>query len=201
MLSGKKRKNLAELCRECSRSNRPAFNAARLGHTNCLTTAYRQLGIFNDTDEDGATPIHYAARNGQLEALEWLVTRSNVPPNALTANNSTAAHDAAAMGHVRCLQYLLANTPCSARDVTSEGATALHIACRFGRLEVVQWLMEYSQSSPSEKGANRVTPVHLCAAKSKYYRHRGRGGREGVGLVPVLLSKRFILHCISKPCI
>jgi len=169
-----KRKRL-DICRDCKRSNRPAISAARLGHANCLTTAYRDLGVFNARDDFGATPIHFASRNGHLECLQWLVTRSGVSPNAVSRNGATAAHDAAAMGHLSCLKYLLENTPCSPSETTLEGATVLHMACRFGRLEVVKWLMNYTGASPGEKGANDVTPVHLCAAKSK-----GRG--KGVGL-------------------
>ena len=166
-MPGKKKTRKLDICRDCKRAAKPALRAAKFGHSNCLTTAYRELGVFNQRDDFGATPIHYAARHGRRECLVWLVTRSGVSPNAVSQNGTTAAHDASAMGHLDCLQYLLKNTRCSPQDTTEEGATVLHMACRFGRLEVVQWLMEYSGSSPSEKGANGVTPVHLCAAKSK----------------------------------
>ena len=166
MPKARKKKN-ANICGDCKVAPKPAITAAKLGHTQCLTTAYRELGVFNERDDYGATPIHFAARFGKLECLVWLVSRSGVSPNAVSRNGATAAHDAAAMGHLECLQYLIKNTRCSIEDATSEGATVLHMACRFGRLDVVKWLMEYSGSSPSEKGANNVTPVHLCAAKSK----------------------------------
>lgn len=184
-MPGAKRKRL-DICSECKHATKPAINAAKLGHAQCLTTAYRDLGAFNERDDFGATPIHFAARFGKLECLTWLVTRSGVSPNAVSRNGSTAAHDAAAMGHLDCLQYLLKNTKCSRQDTTSEGATVLHMACRFGRLDVVKWLMEFSNSSPSEKGANNVTPVHLCAAKSKLQ-------EKGVGLV-VVISRGRVYH-------
>lgn len=176
------KKKKLDICRECRKSARPAINAAKLGHANCLTTAYRELGVFNERDNFGATPIHFAARNGRLDCLVWLVTRSGVSPNAVSRNGATAAHDAAAMGHLDCLQYLLKRTKCSANDTTSEGATVLHMACRFGRLAIVEWLMEYSGSSPSEKGANDVTPVHLCAAKGKSVKGGGADMEQRVML-------------------
>ncbi len=172
-MPGAKRKRL-EICSECKQSTKPAINAAKLGHAQCLTTAYRDLGAFNERDDYGATPIHFAARFGKLECLEWLVTRSGVSPNAVSRNGATAAHDAAAMGHVGCLQYLLKSTKCSVHDTTSEGATVLHMACRFGRLDVVKWLMEFTDCTSGEKGANNVTPVHLCAAKGRLHK-RGEG--------------------------
>lgn len=164
MLSSRKK---LSICRECKKANTPAIRAAKLGHRECLVTAYRDLGVFNERDDLGATPIHFAARNGQQECLEWLVTRSGVSPNAVTVNGNTAAHDAAATGHVTCLKYLIESTKCSLSDTNSEGATALHVACRFGQTEVVQWLVVTAGCSLGDKGANDVTAVHLCAAKSK----------------------------------
>ena len=166
-MPGAKRKRL-DICSECKHAAKPAINAAKLGHAQCLTTAYRDLGAFNERDDFGATPIHFAARFGRLECLQWLVTRSGVSPNAVSRNGATAAHDAAAMGHRDCLEYLLENTKCSVQDATSEGATVLHMACRFGRMDVVRWLMDSSKSTPGERGVNDVTPVHLCAAKSEF---------------------------------
>ena len=160
-------KKKANICGDCKKARKPAIRAARLGHTDCLSVAYQELHVLNERDEHGATPIHYAARNGKLECLIWLVTKSGVSPNAAAENGATAAHDAAAAGHLDCVEYLLTNTHCSAKDVTKEGATVLHVACRFGRWKVAKWLVEHCGLTPSEKGANGVTPVHLCAAASK----------------------------------
>jgi ankyrin repeat protein len=161
------RKKRLDICGDCKRAASPAIQAASLGHTNCLVTAYRELGVFNERDDYGATPIHFAARNGKLDCLEWLVTRSGVSPTAVTVNGNTAAHEASATGHINCLQYLLQNTKCSLTDTTSEGASVLHIASRFGQTEVVKWLVENMGCLPGDKGANNVTPVHLSAAKSE----------------------------------
>ena len=165
MQASKKKK--IKICTDCKRAAMPAINAAKLGHTDCLITAYRELGVFNERDDYGATPIHFAARNGKLECLEWLVARSGISPNVVNTNGNTAAHDAAAAGHVNCLKYLLESTKCDVSDTNSEGATVMHMASRFGQTEVVKWLVESAGCLPNEKGANDVTPVHLCAAKSK----------------------------------
>jgi ankyrin repeat protein len=155
------------LCVLCGESRTPALSAAMVGHVDCLQEAYKSFSVLNERDRFGATPIHYAARHGQLECLMWLVENSNVSPNAAARNGSTPAHDAAATGNVECLRYLLDNTKCSTLERTIEGATVLHMACRFGRVHAVRWLIDNAGASPSDKGANDVTPVHLCAAKSK----------------------------------
>lgn len=165
----RKKKASTGICHHCNKSKRPAINAARLGHENCLITAYRTLGGLNETDDYGATPIHYAARSGKLDCLKWLVQNSGISSNAVAKNGSTAAHDAAAMGHLECLKYLIESTQCSVLDTTSEGATVLHIACRFGQKTITNWLLESTAAVSSEKGANGVTPVHICAAKSTFH--------------------------------
>lgn len=157
-----------DICSECKSASRSAIQAAKRGHTRCLTTAFNQLGASSQRDEYGATPIHYAARFGKLECLKWLIKNTKVTPNAKSMNGDTAAHDAAAMGNLDCLEYLLKNTKCSVDDTTVDGATVLHFACTFGRLAVVKWLMTYAGSTPSDKGNDGITPVHLCAARSKF---------------------------------
>lgn len=82
MVLRKKKKQLS-LCSECGKSNTPAIDASRYGHEDCLVTAYHELGVFNERDNFGATPVHYAARFGQLACLKWLVTNSGISANAL----------------------------------------------------------------------------------------------------------------------
>jgi len=161
------RKKRLDICTKCEKAVHPAITAVKAGHINCLATAYKDLGVINERDDYGATPIHYAARYGKLKCLEWLVNRSGVSPNAASSSGSTAAHDAASKGHLDCLRYLILNTNCVASDRTYEGATVFHIACRFGRASCVKFLLEEAECTPSDKGTSNVTPVHICAAHSK----------------------------------
>ena len=87
MVVGKKKQKL-EICTECNKSVHPGIEAARSGHEQCLITAYRELGVFNERDNFGATPIHYAARYGHLACLKWLVENSGVSSNAVSVVSS-----------------------------------------------------------------------------------------------------------------
>ena len=78
------RKKKVDLCTECSSSTTPGIQAARLGHEKCLILAYRELGVFNERDNFGATPIHYAARYGHITCLKWLVDNSGISTNAMS---------------------------------------------------------------------------------------------------------------------
>ena len=153
------------LCEVCSESTRPALVAARDGHLNCLIFACDSLGLANERDGYSATPLHFSARHGHLECVEWIVRHNVISPTSVTRGGTTPAHDAAATGQIECLKYLLSNSKCSLSDRTVEGSTMLHMACRFGRLPMVKWLVGENKVSPNETGVNNVTPIHICAAK------------------------------------
>ena len=153
------------LCDACSESTRPALVAARDGHLDCLVFACDSLGLANELDGYSATPLHFSARHGHYDCVEWIVRHNVISPTSVTRGGTTPAHDAAATGQIECLKFLLSNSKCSLNDRTVEGSTMLHMACRFGRLPMIKWLVGENGVSPNETGVNSVTPVHICAAK------------------------------------
>ena len=64
----KKRKQVV-LCDLCKKTKHPAISAAKLGHESCLITAYRDLGVFNERDDYGATPT--IMQRGTTERNAW----------------------------------------------------------------------------------------------------------------------------------
>ncbi|KAI6659328.1 Espin-like [Oopsacas minuta] len=158
-------KSAKGLCDTCSESTRPALVAARDGHLNCLVFACDSLGLANELDGYSATPLHFSARHGHLDCVEWIVRHNVISPTSVTRGGTTPAHDAAATGQIDCLKFLLSNSKCSLNDRTIEGSTMLHMACRFGRLPMVKWLVGENGVSPNETGVNDVTPIHISAAK------------------------------------
>lgn len=90
-----------------------AIQAAREGAVEALR-ALHVSGYLSPTitDAQGASPVHHAARCGQLDCLEFLVNEGCFPCHTRTKNGATAAHDAAATGHVRELQWLLRQKKC-----------------------------------------------------------------------------------------
>lgn len=73
-------------------------------------------------DDQGATPVHHAARGGRMECLGFLVREAKFKGNARARNGATAAHDAAATGHVQELQWLLEHGECRV-EVSSREAS------------------------------------------------------------------------------
>ena len=90
-------------------------------------------------DEDGNSPLHYAAQGGHIKVVEILLAAK---ADVLVQNNngSTALHHAADRGHDKVVEILLAaKADVDARD--SDGRTALYRAAWGGNDKVVKLLL------------------------------------------------------------
>ncbi|KAK3560782.1 hypothetical protein QTP86_019475 [Hemibagrus guttatus] len=140
-----------------------AIQMAREGDLEALRVLQASGGLTPGiADEQGATPVHHAARGGRMECLCFLVSEANFKGNARARNRATAAHDAAATGHVQELQWLLGYGDCGLEDQDGEGATAVHLAARFGRAEALQWLLTAGGSTELQTHCGAL-PVHYAA--------------------------------------
>jgi hypothetical protein len=86
------------------------------------------LGIVNEKDSEGSTPLHRAVRNMHKEMIEFLLDMG-ADPDAVEADGVTPLHVAASLGNVDCI-YLLAGVNKANVNVMTEthGKTPLDIA-------------------------------------------------------------------------
>ncbi|XP_043926690.1 espin-like protein [Protopterus annectens] len=115
-------------------------------------------------DEQGATPVHHAARTGKFDCLQFLVLEAKLPGNQRAKNGASPAHDAAATGNLAELKFLIESGGCSLQDRDASGATVLHLAVRFGRLETIQWLLQ-AGCDPTLVTESGAISAHYAAAK------------------------------------
>mmetsp|Transcript_26869 Transcript_26869/g.52616 ORF Transcript_26869/g.52616 Transcript_26869/m.52616 type:complete len:234 (-) Transcript_26869:131-832(-) len=101
--------------------------AAKSGKNQLLTHSVAMPGVkLEDTDCLGSTPLHYAARFGQKEAVAILI-QAGASIEARDAEGSMPLHAAASAGHLETLSLLLdARSDISAVD--DKGNSALHLA-------------------------------------------------------------------------
>lgn len=137
----------------------------------------------------GLSPIHIAAREGDIEALEAMLAEEGVEPDVADAEGVTPLLRAVRNGHLRVARLLLeAGARPGARSKT--GYTPLHLAAREGDVELVSMLMQYGARAdvPTEEGR---LPVHLAAARGhgdalsmllRDWEAYGGGGAEAKGL-------------------
>ncbi|XP_060787516.1 espin isoform X3 [Neoarius graeffei] len=140
--------------------------AARQGEIETLKVQFEAKVLSSEVkDSLGATPVHYAARAGKLQCLQFLVGEAGLLANSLAHNGASPAHDAAATGNLACLQWLLTQAGCRASNKDNSGATVLHLASRFSHHEVTDWLLKSGEGDPSVAMDTGAVPVHYAAAK------------------------------------
>ena len=111
--------------------------------------------------EDGATPLHVAARAGEPEVVIALLA-NGADPNVQDNTGSTPLHVAAQAGEPEVMNTLLtSNADTQAEDET--GSTPLHIAARAGEPEVVLTLLAGDANTQAEDETGS-TPLHVAAA-------------------------------------
>jgi ankyrin repeat protein len=120
-----------------------------------------------------ATPLHEAARNGDIASLKEMLVQGK-DPDLAGEEGRTPLHYAALHGHESAIDMLLSNgATISFGDM--RGQTALHLAADRGHVDVVQYLLRGGKNAllASIFGAKKIsvddqdcglqTPLHLAA--------------------------------------
>ena len=114
--------------------------------------------IVNLFDNKGETVLHKAAKNGNLEVVNLLLTlaKERIDLNRQNANGTTPLFIAAQKGHTEVVKLLIENGADVNAAITAEGRykglTPLQIANKNGRTEVVKLL---KQAEEAKKKGNQ----------------------------------------------
>jgi len=112
-------------------------------------------------DEDGWTPLHFAARFNHSLIISLLVNKgANV--NVQDVDGWTPLHNSCRNGRNKCVAVLLANDA-NILLPTKVGETPLHISCRKGKVKVTGTLLEHV-------GGNEPLLIALLSQRDKYNR-------------------------------
>ncbi|KAJ6260516.1 Bifunctional solanapyrone synthase [Drechslerella dactyloides] len=126
-------------------------------------------------DLDGATPLHWAARLGNISLLRRYL-RSSRRQRLETAwpridgttdrSQGTPLHWAAIEGQVEAMEILL-DAGADAEAVNTWYRTPLHLASRFGHLQAVRLLVEQGANLEARRDTNE-TPLHFAVEEGRY---------------------------------
>ncbi len=115
-------------------------------------------------DQDGCTPLHYAAYFGHLDAARYLLSIGADPAaRSMDPLRNQPVHAAATSGHAAIVALLLA----SGADPNAEQSghwTPLHGAAEQGHLEVVRALLA-AGARPDAASVSGATPRSLAHGK------------------------------------
>ncbi|KAL8402586.1 hypothetical protein RB596_009090 [Gaeumannomyces avenae] len=171
-------------------------------HGQILKILRRGVININVKDEDGSTPLQWAAENGH-EAVVRLLLDRGADKDAKVGDGRTPLHWAAAGGHEAVARLLVeAGADKEAKDGRFGGRTPLHRAAAGGHEAVARLLVEAGadkEAKDEDRFFSGRTPLH-CAAE---------GGHEAVArlLVEAGADKeakdgrfggRTPLHCAAE---
>ncbi len=115
-------------------------------------------------DQDGCTPLHYAAYFGHVEAARYLLSIGADPAaRSMDPLRNQPLHAAAGSGHAAIVSLLLG----AGADPDAEQSgqwTPLHAAAEHGHLEVVRALLA-AGARPEPASASGATPRSLASGK------------------------------------
>ncbi|KAI4786401.1 hypothetical protein KUCAC02_037145 [Chaenocephalus aceratus] len=88
----------------------------------------------------GDTLLHYAARKGHLDIVEYLIKRVGVDVDVYNNDYKRPLHEAASMGHQECVSYLL-HEGAKVDSLKKADWTPLMMACTRRNLSVIEELL------------------------------------------------------------
>ncbi|KAI8561127.1 hypothetical protein RHMOL_Rhmol04G0313100 [Rhododendron molle] len=127
--------------------------------------------LIKEPDAYGRTPLHYAADNGDVKAVQKLLDKDKSVAY-VTANNdegNTALHMATAKGHTEVMKELLSKCPDCWEMVNRKGRNILHISTDLERDEATKYISEqpWVEGLVDRKDHEGNTPMHVLAHKGK----------------------------------
>jgi ankyrin repeat protein len=149
-----------------AKSTQPAVHkAASAGDLQQLKELETQGNSLTSADADQSTPLHLAAYRGNLDVVDYLLSRPGLLKDPVDKRGITPLMLAAGGGHTAVVQSLL-TAGCDAKLKAADGGSALHRAAAQGHAPVVELLLQ-AGSDPNQKDGNGKTPADLAAAKKK----------------------------------
>eukprot|EP00054_Salpingoeca_dolichothecata_P008531 m.48433 g.48433 ORF g.48433 m.48433 type:complete len:508 (-) comp17792_c2_seq1:53-1576(-) len=166
----KKKELSAQLCTECNKGQNTYLAAAKNNHSECLYALQmkdkhhvKDAPPMDVRDGFGATALHYAARSGNLDMVQWLI-ENNIDIHVEARNGALPVHDAAATGNLNCLQcFVFHDEKITQNCLNDNEILPIHLAAMFGRTEVVRWLLELKHNAPADLAGNGSSILHYAA--------------------------------------
>ena len=127
----------------------------------------RQPDLLKSTDENGLTPLSYAASKGYLDMVVFLLKTFPKSKKHRNKDNSYPIHKACLGGHINVLTEFYNNSKKSIFTCDGQGRTVLHLAAkeRGNKLkEVVIYLLSLRENKQLRliRDENNKTPLDLA---------------------------------------
>jgi len=136
---------------------------AALGRLDKIKEAVKSSTEANLTGPNGLTPLFFAAHNGKMDVLGYLLAKG-ADPNYQNPDGFSPLHDAAKTRNLAVVEMLLK----SGADMAikeKNGFTPLHAAAESGATDMVDFFLKKGADIDS-LGSNGGTPLYLAVLKN-----------------------------------
>lgn len=90
----------------------------------------------------GVTPFFFAAQEGRLNILQFLLSQEGVNPNEQANDGSTPLHWACKAGQLKTVEWLLETAKVEKNAVDNEGSSALTLALKYNHKDLIEMLIK-----------------------------------------------------------
>ncbi|TMS02518.1 Ankyrin repeat domain-containing protein 16 [Larimichthys crocea] len=108
----------------------------------------------------GDTLLHYAARHGHLDVVEYLIKRLGMDVEVYNNDYKRPLHEAASMSHQACVSYLL-REGAKVDSLKKADWTPLMMACTRRNLDVIQELLHHG-ADPALRNKDGWNSFHIA---------------------------------------
>ena len=139
------------------------YFASRCGST-LLVKTLEEYNINCTLDNDGMSPVHYAAWPGSTSVLSYIISQYN-----LNANDTDYTYGRTPLvyscrsGSIDSVKYLINNHNSDPNITDKYGMTCLHQSCRNGHIDITQYLIEVQHCDINKTDNEVGTLVHHAA--------------------------------------
>ncbi len=138
-------------------------SAAKYGDKELLTLLITAGANVNAADNDGWTPLTWAAWNGHDECVRLLLAAPGIDVNKATNDGYTPLFLAAWKGHVECVRLLLVAPGIDVNKADKYGWTPLYQAALYGHVECVRLLLAAPDIDVNKADNDGRTPLYWAA--------------------------------------
>ena len=122
------------------------------------------------TDDNGWTPLHYAAYFGKVSQAEALLRKDESAAYIADNDGKTPLHIAASRNHAQIMKKLISCCPDCSELVDNRGCNVLHLAVQTRGREAMELILKNSWGSNliNDKDADGNTPLHMFASSLSF---------------------------------
>ncbi|KAJ9700549.1 hypothetical protein PVL29_006046 [Vitis rotundifolia] len=122
--------------------------------------------LATETDDNGWTPLHYAAYFGKVSQAKALLKRNESAAYIADKDGKTPLHIAASRNHAQMMKKLISCCPDCSELVDNRGRNVLHLAVQTRGRQAMELILKNSWGSNliNDKDADGNTPLHMFAS-------------------------------------